>query len=159
MAKLTKISKYSTNDLVRMAKEYLDINSKVKKLNDTKKMLSDKIKEATLELGVKDDKGSHFYENEEVMTGRVAKKSVSLNEEKTFALLKEKGIYDEVVEEVVVQKINEDALESKVMDGTISNEEFEGICDVKVSYSVSVKEKEEMPAVETTKVLKAASKK
>ena len=158
MSKLTKKAKHTVTELINMADEYLEISKKMKLMDNTKKLLSNKIKEATEELGVKDDKGSFYYDTGEVVTGKIAKKSVSLNEEKTMELLKKKGIYEEVVEKVVVEKINEEVLEQKIAEGIISSEEFEGICDVKTTYSVSVKEKAEMPEVETT-VLKAASKK
>lgn len=159
MAKLLKKSaKYTKEELLRMARVYDEISSKMKELDKTKKMLSDKIKEATEELGVKDDKGSFYFELDNVVTGKVAKKSVSLNEDKAKELFKKKGIYDDVVEVIEMEQINESALEEKINDGVISDEEFESICDIKTSYSVSVKEKEDMPEVEVTE-LKAASKK
>lgn len=159
MAKLTKkASKYSVSELSKMAEEYLEISKQIKMLDNTKKTLSEKIKEATEALGVKDDKGSFYSDLDTVVTGKVAKKSVSLDEEKAKELFKKKGIFDDIVEIVEVEQINENALEEKINEGVITDEEFESICSVKTSYSVSVKEKEEMPEVEVTE-LKAASKK
>ena len=93
------------------------------------------------------------------MVGKVAKKSVSLKQEDTIKLLKEKGLYKKCVEVQKVEVINEKALEDAVKDGTISQEEFESLCNVKVTYSVSVQKVEEMPEVDTSHALKAASRK
>lgn len=158
MAKLLKKAKVTLSELSKMAEEYFEISAKIKTLESTKKLLSEKIKEATEELGVKDDKGSYYSDCDNYVTGKVAKKSVRLNEERAKILFTEKGIFNDVVQIVETEVIDEEALERKVKEGVISDEELESICDIKTTYSVSVKEKEEMPEVEVSE-LKAASKK
>lgn len=151
--------KYSAKEIAQMAEQYSEISKQIKLLEDSKKNLSDRLKEASELIGVKDDKGSYYYDTGDFITGKVAKKSVKLNQDNAIALLKEKGLYKKCVDVQKVEVINEKALAYAVENGDISQKEFEGICDVKVTYSVSVQKKEEMPEVDTSHILKAASRK
>lgn len=151
--------KYSAKEIAQMAEQYSEISRQIKLLEDSKKNLSDRLKEASELIGVKDDKGSYYYDTGDFITGKVAKKSVKLNQDNAIALLKEKGLYKKCVDIQKVEVINEKALAYAVENGDISQKEFEDICDVKVTYSVSVQKKEEMPEVDTSHVLKAASRK
>ena len=154
-----KKQKYTAKEVAQMSQEYSEVSSQIKLLETTKKTLADRLKEASELIGVKDSKGSYYYDAGDFMVGKVAKKSVSLKQEDTIKLLKEKGLYKKGVEVQKVEVINEKALEDAVKDGTISQEEFESLCNVKVTYSVSVQKVEEIPEVDTSHVLKAASRK
>lgn len=151
--------KYTAQEVSKMAQEYAEISAQMKLLDTTKKSLADKLKEASEQIGVKDSKGSYYYEAGEYITGKVAKKSISLKQDETIKLLKKKGLYEQCVNVQTVEVINEKALSEAVSNGTITQSEFEDLCDVKVTYSVSVQKVEEMPEVDTTHALKAASKK
>lgn len=144
-------------DLFRMAQEYNAISLQIKALDSQKKSLADKIKELAQKFGTKDDKGSHYCGNDEFMCGNVAKHSISLNTDRAVALLQKKGL-NEYIEEKIVKVVDEKKLEKAIINGQITQEEFDSIMDDKVSYSVSVKKIEEMPEVEVTQ-LKAAKKK
>lgn len=144
-------------DLFRMAQEYDAISLQIKALDSQKKSLADKIKELAQKFGTKDDKGSHYCGNDEFMCGNVAKHSISLNTDRAVALLQKKGL-NEYIEEKIVKVVDEKKLEKAIINGQITQEEFDSIMDDKVSYSVSVKKIEEMPEVEVTQ-LKAAKKK
>lgn len=144
-------------DLFRMAQEYDAISLQIKALDSQKKSLADKIKELAQKFGTKDDKGSHYCGNDEFMCGNVAKHSISLNTDRAVALLQKKGL-NEYIEEKIVKVVDEKKLEKAIINGQITQEEFDSIMDDKVSYSVSVKKMEEMPEVEVTQ-LKAAKKK
>ena len=144
-------------DLFRMAQEYDAISLQIKALDSQKKSLADKIKELAHKFGTKDDKGSHYCGNDEFMCGNVAKHSISLNTDRAVALLQKKGL-NEYIEEKIVKVVDEKKLEKAIINGQITQEEFDSIMDDKVSYSVSVKKIEEMPEVEVTQ-LKAAKKK
>ena len=144
-------------DLFRMAQEYNAISLQIKALDSQKKSLADKIKELAQKFGTKDDKGSHYCGNDEFMCGNVAKHSISLNTDRAVALLQKKGL-NEYIEEKIVKVVDEKKLEKAIINGQITQEEFDSIMDDKVSYSVSVKKMEEMPEVEVTQ-LKAAKKK
>lgn len=144
-------------DLFRMAQEYDAISLQIKALDSQKKSLADKIKELAQKFGTKDDKGSHYCGNDEFMCGNVAKHSISLNTDRAVALLQKKGL-NEYIEEKIVKVVDEKKLEKAIINGQITQEEFDSIMDDKVSYSVSVKKIEDMPEVEVTQ-LKAAKKK
>lgn len=154
----SKKQKYSAKEVAQMSKEYSEVSSQIKLLETTKKTLADRLKEASELVGVKDSKGSYYYDAGEFIVGKVAKKSVSLKQEDTINFLKKKGLYKDCVTVKTVEVIDEKALEQAVTDGDITQEEFESLCEVKTSYSVSVQKQEEMPEVETS-TLKAASRK
>lgn len=153
-----KKQKYSAKEVAQMAQEYSEVSAQMKLLDTTKKTLADRLKEASELIGVKDSKGSFYYDTGDFMVGKVAKKSVSLKQEDTIKLLKEKGLYEKCVEVQKVEVINEKALEEAVKEGNISQKEFESLCEVKTTYSVSVQKIEEMSEVDVS-TLKAASRK
>lgn len=167
MATLKKVSKptakgsikpmFSAEDIGKMGKEYAELSAQIKQLEDRRKVLSDQIKNGAEQFGVKDDKGSYYLENDSFIMGKVAKKSIKLDQDKAVATLESMGLGD-VVDEVVVKIVNEDKLEKAVADKRITMEAVEGFTNISVSYSVSVKEKEAMPEVEVS-TAKVARKK
>lgn len=152
-----KKSTMTKDDLFKLAKEYNAISSQIKALDTQKKSLADKIKELAKKFGTKDDKGSYFCGNEDFMCGNVAKHSVSLDMDKAVKLLQKKGLND-LIEEKIVQTVDEKKLEKAVMDGTITDEEFNSIMNDRVSYSVSVRKVDDMPEVEVSALMAARKK-
>lgn len=148
---------FSAEDIGRMGKEYADISAQIKKLEEQKKALADKIKSGAEQFGVKDDKGSFYLENDYYIMGKIAKKSIKIDQEKAVETLESMGLGD-VVDEVVVKTVNEDRLQKAVTDKRITLDDVRGFTNESVSYSVSVKEKEAIPEVEATTV-KVARKK
>ena len=122
--------KYTPAEVAKMATEYSELSAQIKILDGSKKNLADKLKEASEILGVKDSKGSFYYEAGDFNVGKVAKKSVSLKQEETIELLKEKGLYKKCVTIKTVEEINEKALSNAVSNGDITQEEFESLCDI-----------------------------
>lgn len=148
---------FSAEDIGKMGKEYADISAQIKKLEEQKKALAEKIKSGAEQFGVKDDKGSFYLENDYFVMGKVAKKSFKIDQEKAVSTLESMGLGD-VVDEVVVKTVNEDRLQKAVTDKRITLEDVKGFTNESVSYSVSVKEKEAMPEVEVA-TAKVARKK
>ena len=91
------------------------------------------------------------------MCGNVAKHSVSLDTDKAVKLLQKKGLND-LIEEKIVQTVDENKLEKAVIDGTITDEEFNSIMNDRVSYSVSVRKVDDMPEVEVSALMAARKK-
>ena len=159
---LKKVSKnvaplYSAEDVAKMGKEYAELSAQIKVLEAKKKELSDKIKNGAEMYGVKDDKGSFYFEDDYVIMGKVAKKSFKIDQEVAVETLESRGLSD-VVDTVVVKTVNEDKLQKAVQSGKISLEDVEAFTIESVSYSVLVKEKEVAPEVEV-KTLRVAKKK
>lgn len=161
MAKLKKFEKprMSVSDISKLGEEYAEINAQIKVLNDRKKVLADLIKNGAEEYGVKDDKGSFYIddENSNYVLGKVAKKTIRLNHEKAVATLESMGLGD-TIDTITKREVNEDRLSQAVADGRISLDEVKEFTDIKIDYSVSVKEKAELVEVEET-YLSAARKK
>lgn len=159
LKKVTKNIKplFSAEDIGRMGKEYADISAQIKKLEEQKKALAEKIKSGAEQFGVKDDKGSFYLENDFYVMGKVAKKSFKIDQEKAVSTLESIGLGD-VIDEVVVRTVNEDRLQKAVADKRITLDDVREFTNESVSYSVSVKEKEAMPEVEVT-TAKVARKK
>ena len=139
-----------------MLSEYDSLREQKKKIEDRMKYLADQIKANAEKVGVKDDKGSFYAEDEQFIYGKQCKKSVSFNQEKALSYFRDHG-YDDCI--TTVEVINEEAVESRINTGDISFEDLEDITTTKVSYAIDLKRKEEMPEVEQTEVSIAASKK
>ena len=139
-----------------MLSEYDSLREQKKKIEDRMKYLADQIKANAEKVGVKDDKGSFYAEDEQFIYGKQCKKSVSFNQEKALSYFRDHG-YDDCI--ATVEVINEEAVESRINTGDISFEDLEDITTTKVSYAIDLKRKEEMPEVEQTEVSIAASKK
>ncbi|MBR2723927.1 MAG: hypothetical protein IKB72_00600 [Ruminococcus sp.] len=139
-----------------MLSEYDSLREQKKKIEDRMKYLADQIKANAEKVGVKDDKGSFYAEDEQFIYGKQCKKSVSFNQEKALSYFREHG-YDDCI--TTVEVINEEAVEGRINTGDISFEDLEDITTTKVSYAIDLKRKEEMAEVEQTEVAMAASKK
>ena len=139
-----------------MLSEYDSLREQKKKIEDRMKYLADQIKANAEKVGVKDDKGSFYAEDEQFIYGKQCKKSVSFNQEKALSYFRDHG-YDDCI--TTVEVINEEAVESRINTGDISFEDLEDITTTKVSYAIDLKRKEEMSEVEQTEVPIAASKK
>ena len=158
---LKKVSKiapiFNKTDYAKLAEEYNDVSEQLKNLKERKEHLATLLKDGAEKFGVKDDKGSFYCDTDDFIFGRVAKKSIKLNEERTTKYLKAHG-FSHYIEEVVTYVINKAKVEEAVKCGDIPQKDFESLCDVDTSYSVSVKKKEEMAEIEQT-TFKAARKK
>lgn len=139
-----------------MLSEYDSLREQKKKIEDRMKYLADQIKANAEKVGVKDDKGSFYAEDEQFIYGKQCKKSVSFNQEKALSYFRDRG-YDDCI--TTVEVINEEAVESRINTGDISFEDLEDITTTKVSYAIDLKRKEEMSEVEQIEVPVAASKK
>lgn len=160
MGKLKRVADmiFSKEDFREMAEQYLAVTKKIKALEEEKKRLSDNLKKGAEKYGVKDDKGSYYCETESCIFGRVVKKTMKINQEKAVKDLTDLGMGD-LIDEVVVRTVNPDRLENAVQNGKLSFDVVEGFTDVTTSYSVSVKEKEEIAEVEQTSLKKVSKSK
>lgn len=148
---------FSVEDIGKMGREYADISAQIKQLEERKKSLSEKIKQGAEQFGVKDDKGSYYLESDSFIMGKVAKKSFKIDQDKAVKTLESMGIGD-VVDVVTVKTVNEDKLQKAVQEKRLTISDVKGFTNESISYSVSVKEKEEVPEVEQS-TLKVARKK
>ena len=148
---------FSKKDLALMASKYNEISLQIKVLEEEKKALSDKIKEGAEKLGVKDDCGSYYLDSDNYIMGKVASKSIKIDQTKAVEVLKKKGL-SSCVDTITIETVNEEKLEQAVSKKEITLEEVEEFTDIKVSYKVSVKKKEEMPEVEQSRLAVAKKK-
>ena len=139
-----------------LLKEYNTLREQKKTLEDRMKYLADQIKSTAERVGVKDDKGSYYAEDEYFIYGKQAKKSVSFDKDKALQYLKDHELHDCID---TVEVINENAVETHINSGDISFEALEDITVTKVTYAIDIKKKEEMPEIEETAIPMAASKK
>ena len=80
----SKVTDMNTRQLEMLGKQYEEVSAQIKELEKTKKTLADAIKNGAEQSGVKDDKGSFYYETATHILGKVASKSISLNTEKAI---------------------------------------------------------------------------
>lgn len=148
---------YSEKELAMMASQYAEISAQIKTLEETKKNLADKIKQGAEQIGVKDDKGSFYLESEEYIMGKVASKTMKIDQEKAVATLEKKGLYD-CVAVVTTKTVDEKKLEQAVASNKITLDEVEAFTNITTSYKVSVTKKEAMPEVEQSNLAVASKK-
>lgn len=150
-------SLFSKQDYEKMAREYADISSQIKALDARKKTLADNLKAGAESFGVKDDKGSFYLESDNFVVGKVASKSMKIDQQKAVEVLEEKGLED-CVTVVTTKTVDEERLEQAVASNKITLDEVEDFTKITTSYKVSVKEKEAVPEVEQS-LLSVAKKK
>lgn len=135
--------------------EYDSLRSQEKAIKARKDAISTMLKDFAESNGVRDTKGSFYYSGEKFHLGKVAKKSISFDTNSAVLFFQSKGLTDCVKFEPTVV---EEKVEEHIAKGEITLEDMDKITKEKVTYSVSLVEKEAMPEVQQTTVV-AASKK
>ena len=144
-------SMFSTTDVQKLAEEYDNISKQMKELEAKKKELADKLKNCAEAMGVVDDKGSSYIDGDSYVIGRVAKRTVKINQEEGVAMLRNKGLLNCITEKTTYT-VNEAEVEKAVAEETLTEEDVRSFTTINTSYSVSVKAKEDMPEVEVSAV-------
>lgn len=136
-------------------KEYDMLREQKKTIDSRMNYLSTLIKENAEENGVTSDNGSYFVDTPEFVYGKVARTSISLNDEKALEFVK-KNRYMECV--VMKETLDLKAFSERISTGDITSEDVEKLSVKSVSYAVDVKKKSELPEVQET-ILKEAKRK
>ena len=145
---------HRTPDVHSQVSEYAKLRDQSKLIKTRMDELAKIIKDYSRKNGVKDDKGSFYCENESYVFGQQARKSVSLDQEKSIAFLKQHGFPSAIK---TVEQVNEEEVERLLQEGSLSIDDITALSNVKVSYSIDVREKEEMPYVDV-QTLQAAQR-
>lgn len=138
---------YNEKDLAKMAEEYSALSAKIKELTDAKTKLATELKSGAEVTGVQDDNGSFYAECGSFIIGKVAKKSIRIDQEKAVELFKKKKM-EECIVRNVTYSVSEKDIEQSVQSGAISEDDVMSFTSVNTSYQVSVTKKEEMPEVQ-----------
>ena len=144
-------SMFSKTDVQKLAEEYDNISKQMKELEAKKKELADKLKNCAESMGVVDDKGSSYIDGDNYVNGRVAKRTVNINQEEGVAMLRNTGLLNCITEKTTYT-VNEAEVEKAVAEETLTEEDVRSFTTINTSYSVSVKAKEDMPEVEVSAV-------
>lgn len=152
-----KIRKKKTYDVSGDVNEYNMLRQRKKTIENRMKELSERIKSFAFDNGTEDSKGNKYITNDDnYLYGIMSKKKVTLNVDKAKNFLLSNGLYEQCV--VTKEEIDEDKLTELVQNEKITLEQLENIMDIKVSYSLDVKEKEKeeekMPEIKPTKLRK-----
>lgn len=131
-----------------LLKDYAYLRDQEKLIRKRKEELAKEIKEYVTKNGAKDSKGSYYSENESFIYGSQAKKSIKINEDKAKNFFESKGLLDRVI--TTVEQVDEMKIEQLIAEGEISPDDIEEIVDIKVSYSLDVRPKEEIVEVVPT---------
>ena len=144
-------SMFSKTDVQKLAEEYDNISKQMKELEAKKKELADKLKNCAEAMGVVDDKGSSYIDGDSYVIGRVAKRTVKINQEEGVAMLRNKGLLNCITEKTTYT-VNEAEVEKAVAEEILTEEDVRSFTTINTTYSVSVKVKEDMPEVEVSAV-------
>lgn len=146
---------FTEEEAFKLSKEYSDLSAQIKLMEEKKKFLADKLKVCAEKYGVKDDKGSYYLESDNFIVGKVARKSIKLDNDLAVSSLEALGLGD-VID--FVKTVNEEKLEKAISESRLSIEDVKSFTKETVSYSVLVKEKQEMPEVDVSEVSVAKKK-
>lgn len=138
-----------------LVEELTNIRENKKLLEKRENELKGKIDEYLTENGNKTSQGSYLsvvdINGVKKLAKKEARKRIALNIEKATELFKAKGLWEKVTDEIHERRINEDYVESAVLDGSLTTYELEKITDIKTSYCIVVRnytDEDEMPVVE-----------
>lgn len=132
-------NKVETKLIENMVFEYNELRDRAKVIKNRMDVLSKSIKEYLTTNVSPDSKGSYYDENDSFVFGNQAKKSVKLNEERARVFFTNKGLLEKVAETKIV--INEDKVSKLLETKEITQEELESLVDIKVTYSIDIKQK------------------
>lgn len=129
----TTVPRRTTEDLVA---ELDNIKAQKKLLEDREKIIKKELDQVLEVEGARDDKGSYKLIVGDKLATKQARTSIKLNSDRAEEFFKTIGIWDDVVETKEV--INEDLVEQALTSEAFSLDEFEAICDKKVTYAIVV---------------------
>lgn len=150
-----KILDIKSANIDKEVEEYVRLREEQSRIKKRMSELSSRIKSYAEENGVKDSKGSYYSENANYVFGSQAKKSVSLDKEKTLVYLEEHNLKDAIKIET---SVDEEKFEKYVESGEIPLDVVEELTNIKTTYAVFCKPIEEMPEVEEKEVQVASKK-
>lgn len=137
--------------------EYNELRSKSKFIKSRMDELAKSIKEYLKKNVTPDAKGSYYEESNEFVYGNMAKKSVKLNQDKAKEFFTQRNLLEDVTDVKVV--LNEDKIEKVLQEGKITQEELESLVDIKVSYSIDIKEKKQEDEIVEVQVVSSSKPK
>lgn len=145
-----------------LARQYVTIREQIKKMKKRKRELGNQIKEYAEKNADADDSGNYYMSDDNFVFGKQARQSVGIDDEKAEEKLKELGLWEEAT--VIKREVDEDKIEELLEEGLISYDDVEEMSYHKISYAVSVREREdkdeeEMPEVEVSEREKPRLKK
>lgn len=144
----------ATENIDEVVREYNALREQESIIKKRKDLLATTIKDYAKAHGSKSSTGSCYCENEDFTFGAMAKTSVSFND-KAVEFLKSRG-FDKAIK--VIEEPDEQEVEKLVSNALITTEELSAITSTKITYSVDVKEKQEV-SDEVIESTIAASKK
>lgn len=153
MLKLVNKKKSNLSELLKLGEMYNNLSKEIKILEEQKKHLASQIKESLKIIGVKDDSGSFYVEDDKFIIGSVAKKSMKIDNTKALEFIKQKNLFN-LIETAEI--VDEEGLLTAFDNGLITLDEIESFINTKINYSILVKEKEELPEVETSELMNVA---
>lgn len=121
--------------------EYVQLREEKKRIENRLKVISDALKDVAERKGQKDDKGSYYFERDNYIVGKQARKSVSFDIEKATKFFRRKGFPECIA---TVEQIDMEAVEELLDSGEITVEDLEAITTTNVTYSIDVKPVEQV---------------
>ena len=139
-----------------MVVEYNELRDRAKVIKERMDFLAKGIKTYLSENLTPDSKGSYYSENDKFIYGNQAKKSVKLNEERARVFFTNKGLLEKVADTKIV--INEDKVSKLLETNEITQEELESLVDIKVTYSIDIKQKVKADTEDVTYEIASSNK-
>lgn len=136
--------------------EYVRLRDEKKKLEARMSQISEALKAVAEEKGQKDDKGSFYFEHDNFMVGKQARKTITFDVEKATKFFRKKG-FPECID--TIEQINMEAVEELLDSGDITLSDLEKITNTNITYSIDIKPVEKVTDEVTETEVKPAKKK
>lgn len=115
--------------------EYFDLGIQIKKMEKRRKEMRDPIYDHVMATGHTDiSTGSKDIEIGEFTAKLTARVSVSIDDDKALALVKERGLWDRCKTEI----LDPTKLEALVKDGSLALDDLNNISNKSVNYALTV---------------------
>lgn len=124
------------NNLVQ---EYHDLKTRKAQIDKRMKEVTKDIKDYLSKNVQADAKGNRYLEDDKFTFGTMARKTITLDQDKARVYFAQQGLLDDVLE--VQTFVSEDKIAKLVMDGKITEEDVQALANVKTTYAIDIKEK------------------
>lgn len=124
------------NNLVQ---EYHDLKTRKAQIDKRMKEVTKDIKDYLSKNVQADAKGNRYLEDDKFTFGTMARKSITLDQDKARVYFAQQGLLDDVLE--VQTFVSEEKIAKLVMDGKITEEDVQALANVKTTYAIDIKEK------------------
>lgn len=122
-----------------LVQEYHDLKTRKAQIEKRMKEVTKDIKDYLSKNVQADAKGNRYLEDDKFTFGTMARKTITLDQDKARVYFAQQGLLDDVLE--VKTFVSEEKIAKLVANGLITEEDVQALANVKTTYAIDIKEK------------------